>query len=359
MKKLMLLLATVFSFIPGVSALTESTNYYTYPKGAEVNFYYNAEVEAARANAGVAGIVLEDKGTSEKYVKLILTGGARSSINIGGAFDDLDADQTSLVGSQNWKAYIGWLNAEGYETDYFANLGTDASEKYVTTFPTLDEILNLFGVAKVDGATTYQLPNKDLPSSASKTKTLYESFKRGAHAFSSQSSKKGFFLDTVVGDNIWVVEWTLDAEENISNMELKMVPKKGNSDYGFLGAVYMNKTADCHQPTVDSACYVCDGQYTWAVKGSLPNTCTLIPNVPKAEDCVPKACYKCDGTYKWYKEGQQEPTCEKITEITTEADCVVPPETGLQSHLIEFGIVAALCGLALLVVKRKDLFRTI
>ena len=106
-------------------------------------------------------------------------------------------------------------------------------------------------------------------------------------------------------------------------------------------------------------CYVCGTEYKWVTKGTQDDTCTLVPNATTVEDCVPQSCYLCNNEYVWAKDGKQDPTCTKVDTISKEADCRKNPKTGVESHILEFAIVAALCAIALLVVKRKDLFRTI
>lgn len=353
MKRFMAFIAVLVLCLPlfGTKALTESTNYATYKKGQIVNFYRNHVSEEARASedGAVETIVLEDKGTSDKFVRVLLLAQTGGSAYYDGVTD-------KIVGSQAWVDYTSALGEFEFEQDapydYIKSYGNADNEDDITWL-TLDEAVDLFGATKVND-TKYNIDiTKSTGDANSDLKTLKDVFELVAKG--TTYGKNGFFLGTTVGNNVWVVKFATTGEE-VTGATIEQVAKTSNT-YGYLGVGYMNKTADCHE--VSYACYVCDGTYGMMVEGSQGETCTIVPNVTKAEDCVAKYCYNCNDTYVWKTEGTQDATCTKVDTVTSEANCVKSPKTGLESHVLEFAIVAALCAIALLVVKRKDLFRTI
>ena len=366
MKKIMAVIATILALIPfvGVKAVTESTNYYEYKKGEVVNFYSNTnEEESKMPKTGNTTIILDDKGASDMYVKVLMIGLTYDKIN---SFkDDLDPAATFPKGSEALGRYASLLRtAKGVDdTEYYYNF--EDAEKGLS-YITLDEMLALIGEGNyqynaqakkytVNGDVTLKARNGEDTS-------LFEAMTIVASSGGPTSnSYKGFYTSTLDGDKVWVVKFattTVGDEYVVNGMTIEQVEATDNNEYAIVGTGYANKTKDCHQ--VSYVCYVCGTDYKYAVEGSQDDSCKVVPNVTNPEDCVPKACYNCDGTYKWYKDGEQDDTiCTKVDNVTSEANCVVSPKTGIESHLLEFAIVAALCAIALLVVRRRDLFRTI
>ena len=370
MKKIFAIIATILAVIPfiGVNALTESTNYFTYKKGMIVNFYTNENEETSgiqygSATDGITTMVLEDKGANDKYVKVWMLGNIKTT---QGYYLLTDASK-DITKSEMFMEYLSGLrNISGIDdTDkqYFYNF--QDTEKGLGLI-SLQELLDLFGVEYDASKTTYNITtDKDIVDRDNKATSLFEQLSELAIAYGAVNTK-GFYTSTLVGDKIWIAEYntvTAGEEKLVNGLTLKLVDvdslEVGESDrYSFIGTGYVNKTADCHKSSY--MCYVCGTTYTYTIEGTQDESCTAVPNVTNPEDCVPKVCYNCDGSYKWLKEGEQDDTiCTKVDNVTSEANCVVSPKTGLESHILEFGIVAALCAIALLVVRRRDLFRTI
>jgi hypothetical protein len=365
MKKILAVIATILGVVPflSASALYESTNYYTYSKGEVVNFYTNEEEENAKTqDTGLTTMILEDKGANDKYVKALLIGSPYSPAML---MDELDT-QGTIRGSRSWEEYISLMrNTLGFDdTDkqYIYNMQDTAKGM---NYPSLDEILDLFGEGNYTYDATskiYTLTNKTIKDRSGADTTIFNALEimidGGGKAI------KGFYTSTFDGTKIWVVKFnTMDIQGGPRNAHLigvtiEQVEANENTEYAALATVYVNKTADCHQSSF--MCYVCGTEYKYAEVCSQDASCKEVPGITNPADCVPQACYNCEGSYKWYKEGEQDATkCTKVDTITTPAKCVDSPDTGLESHILEFAIVAALCAIALLAVRKKDLFRTI
>ena len=365
MKRLIAIIAMILAVVPllGVKAVEESTNYYTYKKGQIVNFYTNANEEENRApNTGVKTIVLDDKGANDKYVKVLLLGAGQSRIT---SFWEDDDPAGTVVGSHTMLDYISSLrNSYGIddtENAYFYNFqDSQRGLNYIS----LNEMLELIG----EGNYTYNSGAKKYTVNGDTTITdrsgadasLFGAMTTIANAGSS--ARNGFYTSTFDGTKIWVVKFVTTATTgnsvSVTGMTIEQVVAEENDQYAVIGTAYANKTKDCHE--VSYMCYVCDTEYKYIIEGTQEESCRAVPNVTNAEECVAKACYNCDGSYKWMREGTEDKAiCTKIDTITTEANCVKSPVTGIESHILEFAIVAALCAIALLVVRRRDLFRTI
>lgn len=362
MKKILAAIATVLLALPalGVNALTESTNYYTYAKGTVVNFYKNAvEEEAKNQKSGNTTIVLDDKGANDKYVKVFMVGNTYdkpaylTTLEGGATLNDIKARYINMLRSN--------IQVEDGEDLYYYTF-TDANKGL--DLPTVDEVLGMAGMTK-NGATSYNLTNKELTDRSGAKSTLFEAFGIIANSgvTPDRLSQYGFYTSTIENGKIWVVEFTtVEAGEDlvVTGATLKQVPISDDDDaeYAIVGTAYANKTADCHE--VSYMCYVCGSNYTYTTVGSQDESCTAVPGITNPEDCVAKACYNCGGSYKWLKEGTQDETiCTKVDNVTAEGSCVAAPNTGIESHILEFAIIASLCAIALLAVRRKDLFRTI
>ena len=68
-------------------------------------------------------------------------------------------------------------------------------------------------------------------------------------------------------------------------------------------------------------------------------------------------CYLCDGKYFWYKDGEQPTTCTDAKR--PKAQCVNNAKTGIETYAAELGIAAGICVIALVVIKRKEVFNRI
>lgn len=300
MKKIMSILALVLLVIPFTSVNAITGNYYVYSVGDEVNFY-----TSSNDHTGQSTIIVSDEGADSQYVKAL----ALSAFG-GNVFYDarLDAGKTKVTEYEFFKEHVSMINSSAEGWPYAKDLSTTMD--YIT----LDELKTVFGATSTDGGVTYKI----------------DAAKWGAKLNIIVSSKKGFYTSTVVGDNVWVVEFTYDnptdlEKRNITDITVKQVPKADNTDYAGLPVAYFDKTYDCveRQNKEEYACYQCGEEYTWTKKGAQASTCTLVENV------------------------------------TSKNSCVVSPKTGIADYAVELISLAAVCGLALVLVNRKDLFKQI
>lgn len=300
MKKIMSILALVLLVIPFTSVSAITGNYYVYSVGDEVNFY-----TSSNDTTGQSTIILKDEGAGSQYVRaLALTAYS------GNVFYDakVDAGKAKVTEYQFFKEHISMINSTAEGWPYVRDLATTMD--YIS----LDELKTVFGATSTDGGTTYTI----------------DAAKWGAKLNIVVTSKKGFYTSTVEGENVWVVEFTYDnptdlANRNITAITVKKVPRTDNTDYAALPVAYFDKTYDCvdRQTKEDYACYQCGEEYTWTKVGTQASTCTLVENV------------------------------------TSKNSCVVSPKTGIADYAIELISLAAVCGLALVLVNRKDLFKQI
>lgn len=354
MKKILAAIAMLLAVVPfvGAKALNETTNYYNYKKGQIVNFYRNQESEAAHKGEANETIILDNKDTSNKFVKVWLLGAFRASnenpyelFPERVPFVDMvtvdDTQRTSLINTLTQEGYQD--GGEADDTNYVYTL-TDKNKG--ANLISLEELKDVFDVEEITATNTlnikeYRINNKTLLDRDEKEFSLYKEFEKltkVADTAKLQGIKNGIWTSTVAKETadevyVYVVKFIFDANQNIT--DVKIVPVVADTDpsssrdelYAFVPVVWANKTADCHQePTINEYCYKCkkteEGQFEWII---------LKENDSRVGDI-----------------------CE-IAEDQKKCN----PNTGSKSHLLEFSIVAALCAISLLVVRRKDLFRTI
>ena len=362
MKKILAAMAMLLAVVPFVgSALNETTNYYNYTKGQIVNFYRNQESEAAHKGEANEVIILEDKDTSNRFVKAWLLGGYMASNEDPYVYRFTTNPPKTLTfkqtkGTQYDQAYSGLINElgrmgfqDGTENDtynYFYKF--DDATKGIDLI-SLEELQDVFEVEEITGAATtygkkYRIKDKTMLNRDETTITLYkefEKFTKIADATKLKGIKNGIWTSTVASTNattgdayVYAIKFTFDANEEITDVTIEPVKACGDpysrpadEPYAFVPVVWVNKTADCHEaPTPKEYCYKCkkteEGQFEWVI---------LKENDSKIGDVCELA--------------EDQKKCN--------------PNTGSKSHLLEFSIVAALCAISLLVVRRKDLFRTI
>ncbi len=352
--KFMKILATVAAVVlpfASVSALTESTNYYTYSTGQQVNFYVNQAEEQARGGGGVTGLIMEDKGATDKFVYTF-------AYSIIGSSSDYSLANKTLVTLMTDKYKITAGTSEE---------GNDYVQDYQNaTMISKDEAIKLFD-AKEESATSYTIDvDKQILSQDGSTYiTLGSIFQTIGDALSGSAKGKvsGFVTSTEENGKIWAVTFSYTTgAASVTNAKLVQINEDDFDDtYAVMPMLYFNKTADCHEKTVPSLqCYVCtDGSYTWSDGSNVDtNTCKPDTSITTESQCTKHACYDCSGKYTWTEVGKQDSSCKLIPDVTSESKCVVSPKTGVSSHIVEFGIVAAICAAVLLVVKRKDIFKT-
>ena len=291
MKKIMSILALVLLVIPFTSVNAITGNYYVYSVGDEVNFY-----TSPNDKTGQSTIIVSDEGENSQYVKALAL-----SPYAGNVFYDSvnDATATKVTEYEYFKTHISMITETAEGWPYVKDLSTTMD--YIS----LEELKSVFGATSTDGGVTYKI----------------DVAKWGTELNIIVTSKKGFYTSTVVGDNVWVVEFTYDnptdlANRKITDITVKQVAKKDNTDYAALPVAYFDKTYDCvdRQKKQEYACYQCGEEYTWTKIGSQGSTCTL------------------------------------VEDITSENSCVVSPKTGIADYAIELISLAAVCGLALVLV---------
>lgn len=286
---------------------------YVYKAGDEVNFYKNAEeADSGDANAGITSIVLSDNGSSDQYVRVL----AAMPFGTSDQYYDasIETDPTSLVK----KDHISYIektlnyNLESARHDADGNLELEYIE--------LDELINVFGATeKADG--TYSI------DATKWGKTFRENYAIGSHM------SKGFFTSTYdkAKNTVWAVVYTWDGEytdpeSTITDITVKEVPMTSN-EYAYVPVVYFDKTYECINRQV--------------------------------EEKEEMACYSCEDDYKWLTVGSQAETCTLVENVLTQSTCVKSVQTGVEDYILEFLGIAAVCGVALVIAKRKDLFRSI
>lgn len=298
MKKLMAVLAAIMVLVP---ISVKADTYATYNAGEEVNFYaYDEDTQ------GHMSIILEDKGSEEQYVKAWFTG-------IIGTGQDVYADvalQQNVNAFENTGAYKTLLDHLNTHVYGFSGHALDINQAGNLQLITLQELISVFGATQSGEIYTIDMN------------------KWGPYFTKVVTSANGLMTQTVEGDSVWVVKFARDPNTTaLTGLTVEKVPWATTTfnDYALSPVVYVDKTYDCLERTLntDYACYKCDEEYTWVAVGEAAETCELVPD------------------------------------ITTKSKCVVSPETGLEEYLLEFIAVVGVCGLALIIAKRKDLFRSI
>lgn len=313
MKKLMAMLAIFSLIVPfvNVNAAIQITNCavsdscFVYTPGTEVNFYRNVEEsELGTTNAGITTVILSDGGSGEQYVK------AMALTPFGGtAYYEQLHSEPMVQAIADLKSYL--TLTQKYQWESARHNGNDIEMTLVSK----DEMINIFGATSTDGNVTYTID-------ATKWGNIFSL----ASAY-GLSSYKGFFTkdyDKATG-KVWAVEWAFDNEHNVKSLTLKQVDMMGNTEYAYLPVVYFDKTYDCSGGTTGKM-----------------------------------ACYSCEGEgYRWLQVGTQAATCTLIPEKTTKSSCATSIQTGVEDYLLEFLGIALICGVALVIAKKKDLFRTV
>lgn len=295
MKKLMAILAALLVVAP---ATVKADTWFTYTAGQEVNFYTHKDDEV-----GKTSIILDDEGGEAQYVKAWFVG-------IQGTTSEVYADPNlgeSVDAFEKTGAHKALLNLVNNEVAGFADHAKDVSKAGNLQLITLEELKEVFG-AKADGA-NYTID----------VATWGEVFEKVV------TSSTTIMTQTVEGDDVWVVELTKDANLEVTAITVKKVPYKTTNNFVMLPVVYVDKTYDC-------------------TEREIKNT---------------YACYQCGDEMSWAKIGEQGENCKLVEKVTAKSKCVKSPKTGVEEYIVEFIAVAGVCGVALVIAKRKDLFRSI
>lgn len=317
MKKLMAILAAISLVIPFTNVLAEgdiitdcsvNSSCFVYKPGDEVNFYRNEDERKLNSQtAGQTTIVLEDAGANSKYVKVLALAAYGTSVPY---FDE----KTETVPTTDVKRdHLSYIDKSSEFT--WSSAKRDATGNIEMTYITLDELIKVFGAAKqADG--TYTID-------ATKWGEKFILAAVGKYA------SKGFYTGTydLTTGKVWAVEYTLnETEDKMTAITVKEVDMDSNT-YAYLPVVSFDKTYDCH--------------------------------ARQEENKVEMGCYSCDGDYKWLQVGTQAETCEFIPTAASKGTCVKAVKTGVEDYILEFAGIALICGVALVIAKKKDLFRSI
>lgn len=296
MKKLMALLSVFMLVIPFASVSAADKTWYTYTTGDEVNFYqYEGD------SVGKTTIILSDEGQNSQYVKTLVVGFTTS--NSQPYAEKVDGDPTVFENTLAYKNLKDAVNAELFGMPNAKDINVKGNLGLIT----LDELKTIFG------------------ATLSGDKYVISAEKWG-HVFDIiAGSKSGMYTQTVEGEDVWVVKFTKDDNDKITAINVEKEPVASGVTWELVPVVYLDKTYDCTEREVQS-------DY---------------------------ACYQCNDDYVWSKVGSQAETCKLIEKINKKAECVKSPKTGLEDYIVEFLAVAGICGVALVVAKRKELFRGI
>lgn len=317
-KGLKAFLAMLIAVIPftAVSAATNiNGSVREYQVGDEVNFYRNDEEKATgRQDAGLTTVVLSTEKKDGKYVKSLVMG---SPFGTSQPYYDknLPAEEPMQIVKRDHKSEIDRTST--YTWDSALKVGEEGKKELDLAYISLDELVAAFGATKKEDG-TYTID-------VAKWGKLFEIGSVGSRA------SKGFYTSTydIEKDTVWVVEYTWKDGDyttgSIEGITVKTVAMNESNEYAYIPVVYFDETYDCHY--VESA-----KQY---------------------------ACYSCDSTYTWTEVGTQAETCTLVENVNAKKDCATTVPTGVEDYILEFAGVAAICAVALVIVKRKDLFRSI
>lgn len=350
MKKLMALLTAFTLVLPFANVKAEevitdcsvNNSCFVYKPGDEVNFYRSeAERQANNKESGQTTIILEDAGASSKYVKVLaLSPFVTTEVYYDSKVETTptthvkDAHKTAITKAAEDAGEYPWSSAKQ------ASNG-EIELEYIT----LNQLKNVFGATlTADGtytidATKWAKEFEIVFDAANATEELAKEINASTTATAAEKEqakellanaarmKKGFYTGEydLKTNKVWAVEYTLNTVgDKINAITVKQVDMNTNT-YSYLPVVSFDKTYDCHTRV----------------------------------NQVEMGCYSCDNDYKWLEVGTQAATCTLVPEITAKGSCVKAVKTGVEDYILEFGCIVALCGIALVVAKKKDLFRSI
>lgn len=279
---------------------------FEYKRGDEVNFYTHQG-----DTTGTRTIILEDLGKNDKYVKVWATG--YSYDHSLPYCEAIDGDCTIFTNMPGYKGggtapgLLGSINANAAGFEYAKSIQEEGN----LTLITLNDLIDLFGATKEGDKYTIDVATWG---------TLMASF---------ETQKEGLYTQTVEkeGDNyyVWVLKFPKNENREVTSITIERELASSATTYAYVPVVYLDKTYDCidRENKEDYSCYSCDDEYRWLTVGTQPESCTL------------------------------------VEDITREAACVKSPKTGVEDYILEFVIIASVCGVALYLVKKKDLYRGI
>ena len=295
----------------------------TFAKADEYLNYSKGELVSFKQDLGIADdddehidtyIALEDSPAGQQYARVW---GATGVLVVPGD------GMTFTTGTQDYKTSLLFQLA----VSTYSQRGTkylDSTSISTAEYISLDELKQIFKMTEADGEYTI-----DMAAAGNKMTYLQKQIKASNVGYNTLKgldlatpSIKGFFTGTLSedGTKVYAIEFTFDAELNITAAKVKLVPAT-------------------------------EGGYTAA----------LVVSADKTFDCKgkKKLCYLCNGEYIYTEEGTQDATCTVAAEKLTENDCVTNAKTGTKEYIIEGLAVIGVAIVTLAVLKRKDLFRNI
>lgn len=309
MKRVMAIVMMLILLVPFFNVKAIEGNYYVYNKGNEVNFYtYEGDT------TGSTTIILGDPGADSKYVKTLVLGvTAPSATPYAEAIDISNGDITIFKNTPGYTTLLNEINDKIKGAPYARNVADELS------LITLDELIDVFG-ATADGD-KYVIDVDKWGPTFSRIEVDLEGV-----------PKNGIYTQTVVDDakNVWVVKFPKNAAGDVTSITVEKQPVDSPETWGLIPVLFLDKTYDCveRENKEEYACYVCksgDDKYIW--------TATTDERIGIDE---------CD-----------------IVLDKTKSTCVESPSTGVEEYFLEFAIVVVICGVALIVLKKKDLFKSI
>lgn len=349
MKRLMAILTALSLVLPFTNAKAEgevitdcsvNSSCFVYTPGDEVNFYRN-EDERKKNNkeSGQTTIILEDAGANSKYVKVLALSPFSTSIPY---FDKNTEREPNVEVKKEHMSSLAPIS-DG-EREPWTAAKANANGEIELGYITLDQLITVFGATKTaDGTYTIDATKwgskfeivtdialdqeeiaKDLQATATTDvdKKLAQTMLNNANRM-----KKGFYTSTFDAktNKAWAVEYTI-TNKKISAITVKQVDVTVDENtYAYLPVVSFDKTYDCHSRVAQ----------------------------------VEMGCFECDSDYKWLEVGTQAETCVLVPNVTSKGTCVKAVKTGVEDYILEFGIIASICGIALFIAKKKDLFKSI
>ena len=281
-----------------VPMVANADTWYTYTAGQEVNFYTHKDDEV-----GHTSIILSDEGGESQYVKAWFVGIAgRDTAEM---YADTNLGQ-STDAFEKTGAYKTLKSIVNENVAGFADHAKDIDEAGNLGLITLEELKTVFE-AKADG--------ENYTIDVEKYGAVFSKIVTSGNVVATQ---------TVEGDNVWAIELDRNDDLTVKAITVKKVPVT-TVGLVVVPVVYVDKTYDCTEREIKNtyACYVCGEEYSWA------------------------------------KIGEQAKECKLVEKVTSKSKCVKSPKTGIEEYVLEFVAVAGVCGIALVIAKRKDLFRSI
>lgn len=307
MKKIMAILTALMLVLPftGVNAATRvNGSVREYQVGDEINFYRSAAEKATGSTqAGQSTIVIDTEKVDGKYIKVLAVAPFVTSDLY---FDENIEDAPTATVRKNHISHIEQISEYPWESakDLTSTL----------TYISLEEVKSAFGATYDQTTDTY----------------VIDATKWGEILSTAAFGSKGFYTSTYDIENnyVWAVTFEYDSTDiataNVNGIVVKKVAMD-KSEYAYVPVVYFDETYDCH--------YV--------------------------ETTENYACYSCGEDYTWIEVGKQAETCTLVEKAKTKKDCIKTIPTGVEEYILEFVGIVAICVVALVIVKRKELFRGI